>query len=96
MSFIYISHDLEEILQVSDQVTILNNGMRIGTEKTSTLDKYKLFELSYSYSVEQENRDDLKQITLSQAYLGIYNLSVVRRNVGFGGRKQGFFTLIPL
>ncbi|OQY31217.1 MAG: hypothetical protein B6241_14620 [Spirochaetaceae bacterium 4572_59] len=61
VSFIYISHDLDEILRVSDEITILNNGIRIGTEKTSTLDKYKLFELSYSYSVEQENRDEEKE-----------------------------------
>lgn len=63
VSFIYISHDLDEILKVSDHVTILKNGIRIGTEKTSKLDKYKLFELSYSYSVEQENRDDLRKIS---------------------------------
>jgi len=69
VSFIYISHDLDEILRVSDQVTILNNGVRIGTEKTARLDKYKLFELSYSYSVEQENKDDLKQKTFLREVL---------------------------
>ena len=51
---IYISHDLDEVLKLADRVTILRNGYRRGTEPTSQLDKYRLFQLTYSYSLDRE------------------------------------------
>lgn len=54
---IYISHDLDEVLKLADRVTILRNGFRRGTEPTSHLDKYRLFQLTYSYSLDGERLD---------------------------------------
>lgn len=51
---IYISHDLDEVLKLADRVTILRNGFRRGTEPTSQLDKYRLFQLTYSFSLDRE------------------------------------------
>ena len=51
---IYISHDLDEVLKLADRVTVLRNGYRRGSEPTSRLDKYRLFQLTYSYSLDRE------------------------------------------
>jgi len=39
---LYISHRLEEIFQITDQVTIMRDGKTVGTFKTSDLDKNSL------------------------------------------------------
>jgi signal transduction histidine kinase len=54
---IYISHDMDEVLRLADRVTILKDGYRRGTELCRNLDKYRLFQLTYSYSVNQERTD---------------------------------------
>ena len=57
VSIIYISHDMDEVLRLADRVTILKDGYRRGTELCRNLDKYRLFQLTYSYSVNQERTD---------------------------------------
>jgi two-component system sensor histidine kinase AtoS len=52
-SFIFITHNMDEILAFSDRITILRNGLRIATEKTDDLDKSKLFQLSFSAVYKQ-------------------------------------------
>jgi ribose transport system ATP-binding protein len=44
-SMIFISHFLEDVLAVSDRVTILKNSRKVGTYETSTLTKSKMIEL---------------------------------------------------
>ncbi|MCF7929071.1 MAG: ATP-binding cassette domain-containing protein [Spirochaetales bacterium] len=51
---IYISHDLDEVLKLANRITILRNGYRRGTEATNNLDKYRLFQLTYSFTVDGE------------------------------------------
>jgi len=41
-SFIYLSEEIDIILEISDKVTVLKNGRKIGTEETSNLDFDKL------------------------------------------------------
>jgi two-component system, NtrC family, sensor histidine kinase AtoS len=53
-SIIYISHDMDEILRLADRVTILKNGYSRGTEHVSDLDKYRLFQLTYSFVLDKE------------------------------------------
>jgi len=53
-SVIYISHDIDEILRLADRVTILKNGYRRGTEYIQDLDKYRLFQLTYSFVLDKE------------------------------------------
>lgn len=57
-SFIYITHDMDEILAVSDRITVLRNGSRIATERTDDLDKSKLFQLSFSAVYNQLRSKD--------------------------------------
>jgi len=42
VSFLYISHHLPEIFQISDRVTVLRDGKRVGTFPTSELSKESL------------------------------------------------------
>jgi ribose transport system ATP-binding protein len=42
MSFIYISHRLEEVFAISDRTVALRDGQKIGVEKTSDLNKDSL------------------------------------------------------
>ena len=53
-SVIYISHDMDEVLSLADRVTVLKNGYRRGTEHCANLDKYRLFQLTYSFRLDQE------------------------------------------
>jgi len=41
-SFMYLSEEIDIMLEISDRVTVLKNGNKIGTEKTSNLDFDKL------------------------------------------------------
>ena len=50
---IYISHDMDEILRLADRVTILRSGHRRLTTETRGLDRMRLFELTYSYSLDE-------------------------------------------
>lgn len=43
ISIIYISHKLDEIFRISDEVTVLRDGKYIGTEETSKMNNDKLF-----------------------------------------------------
>lgn len=53
-SVIYITHNIDEILQLADRVTILKNGYRRGTEIVKDLDKFRLFQLTYSFAITKE------------------------------------------
>jgi ABC-type sugar transport system ATPase subunit len=53
-SVIYISHDMDEVLKLADRVTILKNGYRRETAWVKNLDKYRLFQLTYSFTLNQE------------------------------------------
>ena len=50
-SIIYITHNMEETLRVADRVTILKDGHRRGTERVADLDRFRLYELTYSFAL---------------------------------------------
>lgn len=72
---IYISHDLDEVLKLADRVTILRNGYRRGTEYASNLDKYRLFQLTYSFSLDSERLEHsrMKFLLMKRYYQNIVN-----------------------
>ncbi len=49
---------MDEIFELADRVTILKDGYRRGTEEVKNLDKFRLYQLTYSYALGQE---ELKQ-----------------------------------
>ncbi|HEY9594179.1 MAG TPA: ATP-binding cassette domain-containing protein, partial [Spirochaetia bacterium] len=50
---IYISHDMDEILRLADTVTILRGGHRRLTTTTEGLDRLRLHQLTYSFSLDE-------------------------------------------
>lgn len=69
-SIIYITHDMDEILQLADRVTILKDGFRRGTEEVKDLDKFRLFQLTYSFALNQnELEKEEKKFILIKKYI---------------------------
>jgi two-component system, NtrC family, sensor histidine kinase AtoS len=53
---VYISHDMDEILRLADTVTVLRGGHRRLTAQVKGLDKLRLYELTYSFSLDETRR----------------------------------------
>lgn len=74
-SIIYISHNMDEIFEFADRVTILRNGYRLGTEEMRDLDKIKLIKLTYSFVLSREElQSDNRELYL----LKKYNESIIK------------------
>ncbi|MBN1838102.1 MAG: ATP-binding cassette domain-containing protein [Spirochaetales bacterium] len=70
-SVIYITHNMDEILRLADRVTILKDGYRRGTEQVKELDKFRLFQLTYSFTVDREKLEYReKKLFLITRYVG--------------------------
>jgi len=78
-SVIYITHNMDEIIRLADRVTILKDGFRRGTEQVKELDKYRLFQLTYSFTVDQEKLEySEKKLFLITRYINsiVQNLPI--------------------
>ena len=74
-SVIYISHNMDEIFEFADRVTILKNGQRQGTEEIQDVDKLKLIKMTYSYVL---SREELEQDNRELYLLKKYNENIIR------------------
>ncbi len=74
-SIIYISHNMDEIFDFADRVTILNNGYRRGTEEIKDLDRVTLLKLTYSYVL---SREELQSNNRELYLLKKYNESIIK------------------
>ena len=74
-SVIYISHNMDEIFQLADRVTILKNGLRQGTEEIQDIDKLKLIKMTYSFVL---SRGELEQDNRELFLLKKYNENIIR------------------
>ena len=72
---IYISHNMDEIFQFADRVTILKNGLRQGTEEIQDVDKLKLIKMTYSFVL---SREELEQDNRELFLLKKYNENIIR------------------
>jgi len=78
-SVVYITHNMDEIIRLADRVTILKDGLRRGTEQVKELDKYRLFQLTYSFTVGQEKLEySEKKLFLITRYINsiVQNLPI--------------------
>ncbi len=80
-SIIYISHNMDEIFEFADRVTILKDGYRRGTEDIKEIDKLKLIKLTYSFML---SREELKQDNRELYYFKKYNENIIK-NLPVGG-----------
>jgi len=74
-SVIYISHNLDEIFEIADRVTVLKNGRRLGTEGVNDLDRIKLMKMTYSFVM---SREELNKSNRELYFFKKYNETIIR------------------
>ena len=74
-SVVYISHNMDEIFQFADRVTILKDGRRMDTERIEDLDRVKLIKLTYSFVL---SREELGRQNLELYSLKLYNENIIK------------------
>lgn len=74
-SIIYISHNMDEIFEFSDRVTVLKDGYRRGTEEVNNLDRIKLIKLTYSFIM---SREELEQDNKELYFFKKYNENIIK------------------
>lgn len=52
VSFLYVSHRMDEIFRISDSITVLRDGKYIGTEKTKNITEEKLVEMMTGKNID--------------------------------------------
>ncbi|MFT3850197.1 MAG: sugar ABC transporter ATP-binding protein [Propionivibrio sp.] len=56
VAIVFVSHKLEEVLSISDQVTVLRDGRFIGTEETRNLDRNAIVSMMIGRTVNNDFR----------------------------------------
>jgi simple sugar transport system ATP-binding protein len=56
MTVLFISHHLEEVMEVSDVVTVLRNGREVGAQPTASLSREELVQMMVGRAVSFERR----------------------------------------
>ncbi len=74
-SVIYITHDMEEVFQFANRVTILKDGRSVDTERIEDLDRVKLLKLTYSFVL---SREELRRQNLELYTMTKYNESIIK------------------
>lgn len=103
VSIIFISHALEEALNISDRITILRDGMHVITDDASNFDRDTIIQHMVGRNLTDElyGKDKVKRQTrpLGKRVLSVQNLSMgsMVRNTSFSvfeGQVTGVFGLI--
>lgn len=97
VSIIYISHRLEEIMEICDSVTILKDGKYVDTKKVDEVDKDKL--ISLMVGRKMTDIYDIKHQQPGQEVLRVENFSdnMNYQDISFNVREGeilGFFGLV--
>jgi len=74
MGLIYISHRLEEVLQLADRVTVLRDGRSIATRQRGSIDRHQLVSLMVGREITQVFPD--RNRTPAAPMLNVANLTV--------------------
>lgn len=92
MTVVFISHHLDEIMQVSDSVTILRLGEVIARKKTKDITKSELASLIVGRQIVEINNKKLKNTTNNEKVLEVNNLWA-RNNLGIPALKGISFSV---
>ena len=97
-SIIYISHRLEEIFKIADEVTVLRDGCLIGTRPVSEMDEKRLIHMMVNRDVEFTD-EFVQGRQRGEEVLRVENLSrsELVKDVSFNlykGEVLGFFGLV--
>jgi simple sugar transport system ATP-binding protein len=98
---IFISHALEEALEISDRITILRDGKHVVTDKTENFDRDRIIQSMVGRELTEELYNNKKTVArlAGERILSIQNLraaGVVRNNSlsVFKGQVTGIFGLV--
>ena len=102
VSIIFISHALEEALQISDRITVMRDGEHVITDDTANFDRDKIISAMVGRSLSDELHGSHKERKVRRAgdkVLSVQNLSMqnIVRNTSFSifsGQITGIFGLI--
>jgi simple sugar transport system ATP-binding protein len=102
VSIIFISHALEEALQIADRITVMRDGQHVVTDATAAFDREKIVRAMVGRSLTGElygSHRDRKTRQAGAKVLSVQNLSMgnVVRNTSFSvfaGQVTGVFGLI--
>ena len=72
-SIMFISHKLDEIMKISDRVTVLKTGKHVGTVVTSETDKFKLSKMMVGRNIDFHI--DLPKVDYQEKILSVKHLS---------------------
>jgi ABC-type sugar transport system ATPase subunit len=90
VSIIYVSHFLDEVMEICDRVTVMKDGKRVGTHAVSELSKTKLIQQMVGRDVEALNiqrrrvRDDVVMSVRGLSYKNVLhdiNFDVLRGEI---------------
>lgn len=76
IGIIFISHRLDEVMQVSHRVTVLRDGEHVATKDTKDTNKYEIAELMVGRKVSMERSDTDSRKISDEIILSIKNLEV--------------------
>ena len=96
---IYISHRMDEIFRISDRITVMRDGMVVGTAPSSELSPSLLVQMMVGRSVGEEKRAAPADKANAETVLEVRGLSsgTAVRDVGFSlkkGEVLGFYGLV--
>lgn len=99
VSIIYISHRMEELFRISDRVTVIRDGMYVGTRKTSETNPGELVAMMVGRDLESFYTRDYCDIEKADVALKVEGLTLegLFENVGFEvhkGEILGFAGLV--
>ncbi|WP_010270809.1 sugar ABC transporter ATP-binding protein [Paenibacillus senegalensis] len=87
VSIIYISHRLEELLEISDHITVLKDGGYVGTVPTASINKEELVQMMVGREITQLFPD--RNAEIGEEILRVENLSAgdLVKDVSFTVKK---------
>ena len=85
---IYVTSNIDEIFKVSDRVTILQNGYRKGTEDVARVDRSRLVNLAFSFTMDRESEGS--QINHEMMLISRYDTRI------FNDIPQGLMIISPV
>jgi inositol transport system ATP-binding protein len=87
VAVIYITHKMDEVFEISDEVTVLRDGQYVGTEKAGDINKHKL--ISMMVGRELTNFFPKEDAEITDVKLEVKNISLEGkfRNVSFSVRR---------
>jgi ribose transport system ATP-binding protein len=74
-AILYVSHRLDEVLSLADRITVLRDGIRVGTYDADTLDETRLIELIVGRDVDRVF-PPMPEVTLTETVLSVRNVAV--------------------